>query len=92
MIHTICQIFNKNDDEGVMLVNAFFTFNQLNHEYALQNFQVLGPSIATVLINTYQDNAQLFIVSETPILTKGTRQEEPLAMPSDEMANRPYHI
>ena len=83
-IHEICQIFNKHNPEGVLLVDASNAFNQLNHEMTFQNVQALCPPIAIVLINTYCDNAELFVDGY-----EGTTQGDPLPCPS--MHLQPSH-
>ena len=60
-IHATCLQFSLPDTEGVLLVDASNAFNSLNRQTALHNIQVLCPAIATILINTYRDSAQLFM-------------------------------
>ena len=64
-IHAIQKAYNKDDAEGVLLIDASNAFNQLNRGVALCNIQELCLSFATILINTYRDNAQLFVDGET---------------------------
>ena len=80
-IHAIRQVFNQDHAEGVLLIDASNAFNRLDREVALRNVQLLCPSIATVLINTYRDNAQLFVDGETLFSQEGTTQGDPLSMP-----------
>ena len=80
-IHALHQIFNNSNAEGVLLVDASNAFSQLNCEVAPRNVQVLCPPIATVLINTYRGNAQLFVDGETLFSREGTTNGDPLAMP-----------
>ena len=42
---------------------------------------ILCPAIATILINTYRDSAQLFVDGCTLFSQEGTTQGDPLAMP-----------
>ena len=44
-------------------------------------FQLLCPSIGTVFINTYHDNALLFVQSETLFSREGTTQGDLLSLP-----------
>ena len=46
----------------------------------MRNAQVLCPSLARILINTYWDDSPLFIDHETIYSQKGATQEDPLAM------------
>ena len=88
-IHAIRQMFKQDHAEGVLLIDASNAFNRLNREVALRNVQLLCPSIATVLINTYRDNAQLFVDDETLFSREGTTQGDPLSMPFYALATIP---
>ena len=50
-IHAMHTIFQKEETEGVLLVDAKNAFNSLNCAAALHNIQVLCPSLAPALIN-----------------------------------------
>ena len=76
-IHAMRQIFESQDIEPVLLVNAF---NALNRHVALRNVLKLCPSLAKILINTYREDIQLFINGETLLSQEGTTQGDPLAM------------
>ena len=52
----------------------------LNRQSTLLNIQVLCPAFATILINTYRENAELLIDGETILSREGTTQGDPLAM------------
>ena len=79
-IHSIRTIFTDSGNEGVLLVDASNAFNLLNRQVALRNITTICPSIATVLINTYRGDAELFVDSETLYSREGTTQGDPLAM------------
>lgn len=66
--------------QGILLVDASNAFNNLNRQAALHNIQLRCPSLATVLINTYRFEADLFIDGETITSEEGTTQGDPLAM------------
>ena len=66
--------------EAVLLVDANNAFNSLNRKVALLNIHQLCPSIATILTNTYRENASLFIDGDTLFSQEGTTQGDPLAM------------
>ena len=51
-MHAMKQIFALPDVNGVLLVDAKITFNELNHPVTLRNVEVLCPSLAPILINT----------------------------------------
>ena len=63
---------------NVLLV--FNAFNRLNRKAALHNISILCPPQATVLNNTYHENAELFVGGETLEFREGTTQGDPLAM------------
>ena len=79
-IHAMRKIFSDDGNEGVLLVDASNAFNQLNRNVALHNIMTVCPTIATVLINTYREDAELFVDSETLHSREGTTQGDPLAM------------
>lgn len=54
-------MFRTRDTEAVLLVDASNAFNSLNRTTALQNIMRLCPSFATILINTYRSQTDLFI-------------------------------
>ena len=58
-IHAIRKIFNEEETEAVLEVDATNAFNRLNRQTTLQNICILCPSLATVLINTYRNSAEL---------------------------------
>ena len=61
-IHTMRSIFDVDETDPVLLINASNTFNALNGAAALHNFRVLCPTLATTyVINTYRQPARLFI-------------------------------
>lgn len=73
--------FLEHDDkEGLLFVDATNAFNTLNREAALRNIQVLCPSLANVILNTYRLPANLYINGEAIPSTEGTTQGDPLAM------------
>ena len=79
-IHSMCRIFHDATTEAVLLVDANNAFNSLNRKLALLNIHQLYPSIATILTNTYRENASLFIEGDTLFSQEGTTQGDPLAM------------
>ena len=63
-----------------MLVDATNAFNSFNRKSALLNIRSLCPPLASVLINTYRENVDLFIDGETLHSQEGTTQGDPVAM------------
>ena len=79
-IHAMREIFDDEETEGVLLVDAKNAFNSLNRAAALHNCQALCPSLAPILINIYRSSAQLFVAGESILSQEGTTQGDPLAM------------
>ena len=80
-IHAIKEIFNDEETDGVILVDASNDFNNMNRLVALHNIRVICPAVSTILINMYQISTRLFIVGGGEILSQeGTTQGDNLAM------------
>ena len=80
-IHAMRNIFDADDTDTVLLVDASNAFNALNRAAALHNTRVLCPTIATYAINTYRQPARLFIIGGQELKSaEGTTQGDPLAM------------
>ena len=74
-------IFEDEQCEAVILVDASNAFIALNRNFALHNVQYTCPHFATILINTYRKASRLTLRNETEILSqKGTTQGDNLAM------------
>ena len=80
-IHAVRELFESDDTEAVLLVDAHNAFNSLNRQVALRNIPSLCPSLAPILINSYRDPANLYIDNTTILSQEGTTQGDPLAMP-----------
>ena len=79
-VHTMRKIFECENTEGVLLVDASNAFNQLNRNTTLLNVQVLCPSLAPALINIYRNHAELYVAGESILSQEGMTQGDPLAM------------
>ena len=55
-MHTI---FESDDTDAVLLIDASNVFNALNRAAALHNIRILCPIIAIYAINTYRQPARL---------------------------------
>ena len=75
-VHVMTDIQEDDQTEAVLLVDASNAFNSLNREAAMRNIQSLCPP----LVNTYRNNAPLFIDGEVTPSQEGTTQGDPLAM------------
>ena len=67
-VHTVHTLFQKEDTEAVLLVDASNAFNALNRQTALHNIRRLCPALATSLINTYRHlrNCTWMVMSYSP--------------------------
>ena len=80
-IHAMHRIFEADDTDAVLLIDAFNEFNALTRAAALHKIHVLCPVIAVYAINTYRHSARLFIIDGKEITSaEGTTQGDPLAM------------
>ena len=60
-VHAVDSLFQQEETEAILLVDASNAFNSLNHLCALHNICRLCPSLATALINSYRAPTELFI-------------------------------
>ena len=44
-IHAMQEVYNKNESEALLLVDATNVFNSLNRQVALRNVKILCPNI-----------------------------------------------
>ena len=80
-IHAMHAVFEADDTDAVLLIDASNAFNALNRAAALHNIRVLCPVIAAYAINNYRQPARLFITGGKEIVSaEGTTQGDPLAM------------
>ena len=80
-IHSMKDMFEKDDTEAVLLVDAANAFNSINREAILHNIRILCPILATYVTNCYKIPARLFVIGGREIKSKeGTTQGDPLGM------------
>ncbi|PFX29938.1 hypothetical protein AWC38_SpisGene5265 [Stylophora pistillata] len=73
-------IFEADDTNAVLLIDASNAFNALNRSASLHNIRVLCPPMAIYAINTYRQPARLFVIGGQELESvKGTTQGDPLA-------------
>ena len=74
-------IFEADNIDAVLLIDASNKFNSLNRAAALHLVRILCPTIATYAINTYREPARLFITGGKELRSEeGTTQGDSLAM------------
>jgi hypothetical protein len=73
--HAMADIFEEDDCQGVLLVDASNAFNSLNRNTALLNVRHTCPEFSTYLINTYRQPSKLFLPGGCHISSReGTTQ------------------
>ena len=81
VVHAMHSVFQNEETDAVLLIDASNAFNALNRAAALHNIRVLCPPIATYATNTYRQPARLFITGESELKSaECTTQGDPLAM------------
>jgi len=88
-VHAVRRVFEDENTEAVLLVDASSAFNSLNHLVALHNVRQVSPPLATILINTYRSPASLLVSGEVILSEEGTTQGDPLAMTMYALATIP---
>ena len=79
-VHAMKIIFEEEDTEAMIFVDATNAFNQLNREVTIYNTQAVCPALAPTLINTYRSPPSLFINGECIPSLEGTTQGDPLGL------------
>ena len=68
--HAMRELFENDESEAVLLVDATNAFNCLNRTTALLNVRHLCPAFSTYLINTYRVPCKLFLSDGSCLLSK----------------------
>ena len=80
-VHAMHEIVRNEATEGILLVDAANTFNNLNRKATLHNMKFICPALATVLNNTYQPPTRMFVSGGGEVRSsEGTTQGDPLGM------------
>ena len=80
-VHAVVDMFNDDDTEGVIQIDASNAFNSINRNLLLRNAKIICPQMATYIFNSYCAPARLFIVGGREIASsEGTTQGDPIAM------------
>ena len=81
-IHTMKDLFESEETDAVILVDASNAFNSLNRSVAPHNIQYTCPEFSIILINTYREPSKLIVLGKWEISSQeGTTQADNLAMP-----------
>ena len=69
-IHAMREVFENNDCEAVILVDASNAFNSMNRMAALHNVQYTCPYFATIVINCYRHASRLIVSNGKEMLSQ----------------------
>ena len=79
-IHLMREVFEEDETQGLIQVDATNAFNSINRNSLLSNVEVLCPEISTYVKNSYGKPARLFVHGGEKILSKeGTTQGDLVA-------------
>jgi len=88
-VHAMRSIFDDDETEAVLMIDASNAFNAVNRQVFLHNVKVVCPEIATFVTNCYSSPARLFVIGGFELLSQegfellsqeGTTQGDPIAM------------
>ena len=80
-VHAMRKIYEEQEVEGVLFVDATNAFNTLNRKIALHNIKFVCPDLQNALTNCYQSPIRLFVSGKGEITSReGTTQGDPLGM------------
>ena len=77
-IHAMHNIYETEECEAVLLIDAENAFNSSNRKAMLHNISIICPIISNYITNSYTFNSRLFIIGGKEIRSKeGTAQGDP---------------
>ena len=79
-IHALRDAYQKDENQGILLIDAENAFNSLNRELALKNVANLCPSLLNAITNSYSAPSKLYVNKKVLWSREGTTQGDPLAM------------
>ena len=80
-VHAMHRIFDQEESEAVLLIDASSAFNSFNRKVFLHNVKVICPSISTFVENCYQAPSCLFVIGGVELKSsEGTTQCDQIAM------------
>ena len=80
-IHAMHGIFDADNADAVLLIDASNAFNSLNRVSAMHNVAVLCPTLAIYVTNTYRAPTRHFVTGGKELKSaEGTTRGDPLAM------------
>ena len=60
-IHAMAEIYNDDETEAILLIDASIAFNSLNRDAAVKNMKFTCPPLAKYVENTYREPSNLYI-------------------------------
>lgn len=80
-IHAMKDIFDRDETEAIILVEANNAFNSLNRRAALHNIRLICSQFSFILTNMYRIPVSVIVHGSSNIISlKGTTQGDNLAM------------
>ena len=80
-IHSMRKMFEGEESEAVILVDAANAFNSINREALIHNLDVLCPIFGQYVRNCYRFPVRLFVIGGSELKSKeGTTQGDPAGM------------
>lgn len=80
-IHSMMQLFEADETDALLLVDADNAFNRLNRKAVLHNINFLCPELSIFAVNCYRAPTRLFVAGGVELASReGTTQGDPLAM------------
>ena len=61
IVHAMNSIYQEEQTEAVLLVDATNAFNAVNRKAFLHNINIVCPSISTFVLNCYSTPSRLFV-------------------------------
>ena len=81
-IHAMHFIFDEDNSQGILLIDATNAFNSLNRKVAMHTILIMCPRAALTINNTYRFPSRLFLAGGGEMSSQeGTTQGDPLDMP-----------
>ena len=80
-VHAMRRVFESEEAEVVLLVDASNAFNNINRQALLHNVNVVCPVFSNYVSNCYRTPARLFVIGGVELSSKeGTTQGDPIGM------------
>ena len=70
-IQAIYDVYQQDENDAVLLVDADNAFNSINRKAMLHNIALTCPLITTFIANCYMEPARLFVVGNHEIKSRG---------------------